>query len=65
MLQDREGESFAAVVTDADERGARIQLRDLPVVTRLALRGAAPGDAVTVRLTAADPDRQRIMFEPA
>jgi exoribonuclease R len=65
MLQGREGEDFAAVVTDADERGARIQLRDLPVVTRLALRGAAPGDAVTVRLSAVDPDRQRIMFDLA
>jgi exoribonuclease R len=65
MLQDREGERFAALVTDADDRGARIQLRDLPVVTRLALRGAEPGDAITVRLTAADPERQKVTFEPA
>jgi VacB/RNase II family 3'-5' exoribonuclease len=64
MLQGREGETFAAVVTDADDRGARIQLRDLPIVTRVAMTGAEPGDAVTVRLTAADPDRQRVSFEP-
>ena len=30
MLQGREGEVFAAVVTDEDERGVRMQLRDLP-----------------------------------
>ncbi|ATY32130.1 RNB domain-containing ribonuclease [Sphingomonas psychrotolerans] len=64
MLQGREGEVFAAIVTDADDRGARIQLCDLPIVTRLALRGAEPGDAVRVRLVSADPDRQRITFEP-
>lgn len=65
MLQGREGQAFAAVVTDADDRGARIQLRDLPVVARLAMPGAEPGDAITVKLTAADPERQRITFEPA
>ncbi len=65
MLQGREGETFAAVVTDADERGARIQLRDLPVVARLPVAGAEPGDAITVRLTATDPERQRIAFEAA
>jgi translation initiation factor IF-1 len=27
--------------------------------------GAEPGDAITVKLTAADPERQRITFEPA
>lgn len=65
MLQGKEGQTFAAVVTDADDRGARIQLRDLPVVTRLAMPGAEPGDAITVRLTAIDPERQRISFELA
>jgi VacB/RNase II family 3'-5' exoribonuclease len=65
MLQGREGETFAAIVTDADDRGARIQLRDLPIVTRVAITGAGPGDAVNVRLTAADPGRQRVSFEGA
>jgi exoribonuclease R len=65
MLQGREGQSFAAVVTDADDHGARIQLRDLPVVARLAIKDAEPGDAVTVKLLAVDPERQRISFEPA
>lgn len=65
MLQGKEGQTFAAVVTDADDRGARIQLRDLPVVARLAVPGAEPGNAITVRLTMIDPERQRISFEPA
>lgn len=64
MLEGREGESFAAVVTDADDHGARIQLCDLPVVARLSMQGAEPGDAITVKLTASDPERQRISFEP-
>ena len=65
MLQGSVGQSFAAIVTDADERGARIQLCDLPVVARLAMQGAEPGDPITVRLTAADPEHQRVTFEPA
>lgn len=63
MLQGREGEMFPAIITDVDERGARIQLRDLPVVARVDTDGLAPGDALSVRLTAADPARQRIAFE--
>ena len=35
---------FGAVVTDLDERGARIQLSDLPIVARLAMPGAEPGE---------------------
>jgi exoribonuclease R len=65
MLHGREGQVFAAVVTDADDHGARMQLRDLPVVARLAIKDAEPGDAVTVKLLAVDPERQRISFEPA
>ncbi|AQR73681.1 RNB domain-containing ribonuclease [Sphingomonas sp. LM7] len=63
MLRGREGDVFPAIVTDADDRGARIQLCDLPIVARLAMRCASPGDAVRVRLTTADPERQKIGFE--
>ena len=62
LLHPRIGESFAAVVTDIDERGARIQLRDLPVVARVIAPAAAPGDTITVRLTTADPLTHTIAF---
>ena len=63
MLSGREGESFAAVVTDVDEVGPRIQLCDLPVVTRVTGHGAAPGRKLTVRLVAADPVKRTVSFE--
>lgn len=62
MLQPRVGESFAAVVTDIDERGARIQLRDLPVVARVDTHKAEPGEVVAVKLLAADPVKRAIQF---
>lgn len=62
MLHGRVGESFQAIVTDVDDRGARIQLSDAPVVARVTAHGVAPGDVLTVRLTAADPDRRAITF---
>jgi exoribonuclease R len=63
MLDGREGESFAAVVTDVDARGARMQLADLPVVTRIDAPGVAPGAALHVRLIDADPGQRSIRFE--
>lgn len=63
MLDGREGESFAAVVTDVDARGARMQLADLPVVTRIDAPGVAPGAALKVRLIDADPGQRSIRFE--
>ncbi|MDG2532996.1 RNB domain-containing ribonuclease [Sphingomonas sp. HITSZ_GF] len=63
MLDGREGETFPAVVTDVDVRGARMQLADLPVVTRIDAPGAAPGSALSVRLVDADPAKRAIRFE--
>lgn len=63
ILEGREGEIFAAVVTDLGEQGARIQLCDLPVVARTTARGVAPGDPLRVRLVAADPERRSVRFE--
>jgi exoribonuclease R len=63
MLHGREGEDFPAIVTDIDDRGTRMQLRDLPVVARVTAHGVAPGDELRVRLTAADPDKRTISFE--
>jgi exoribonuclease R len=65
MLQGRAGEDFAAIVTDITDRDTRFQLRDLPIVARTRMTGAAPGDAVQLRLTAADTEAGTIAFEPA
>ena len=62
MLQPHVGEVMAAVATDIDERGARIQLRDLPVVARVDTHHAEPGEVMQVRLTEADPDKRLIRF---
>ncbi|MET0375553.1 MAG: RNB domain-containing ribonuclease [Rhizorhabdus sp.] len=63
MLQGHEGEIFAAVATDIDERGVRIQLRDLPVAARADAAGVAPGDDLNVRLVACDLERRTVRFE--
>jgi exoribonuclease R len=63
MLQGREGTKFAAVVTDLDDRGARIQLTDLAVVSRVEGKGALPGDSVTVELVSADVAHRQIKFQ--
>lgn len=65
MLQGREGEIFAAVVTDVDERGARIQLTDPAVVARLAAPDLSPGEQVQVRLVAADSGKRAVTFDRA
>ena len=65
MLRDRVGQRFAAIVTDADSGGARIQLRDLAVAARLPDRDLHPGEAVEVALIAADPLRRLITFRGA
>ncbi len=65
MLENRVGERFAAIVTDTDERGARVQLTDVPVVARVAVDGAAPGDALRVRLDAVDIPLRSLTFSPA
>jgi exoribonuclease R len=65
VLNGHVGESFAATVTDLDERGARIQLRDLPVVTRVDAQGTMPGEAIQVRLASVDLPHRAAKFEPA
>jgi len=63
MLESRVGETFEAVVTDLDERGARIQLCALPVVARVEAHKVDPGDMVRVKLIAAEPETRRIAFQ--
>jgi exoribonuclease R len=63
VLHGREGKTFDAVVTDIDERGARIQLCKLPVIARVEAKGAETGDEIDVRLVSADTDRRELRFE--
>ena len=66
MLSGMVGTSHRAIVTDIDERGARIQLSDLAVATRFAdATGLVPGDEVTAKLTEVDPVRRLARFERA
>lgn len=65
MLRGREGEIFPAIVTDIDERGARIQLHGLPIVTRLDKKGLMPGDPLRLRLAQVDLKGRRLRFEDA
>jgi VacB/RNase II family 3'-5' exoribonuclease len=61
-LQGSEGLSFAAVVTDIDERGARIQLSSPAVVARIKANGLKPGDELMVSLDSADPKTRSVHF---
>ena len=63
MLAGREGEQFAALVTDVDERGVRMQLCDLPIVARIVAHHVAPGDKMTVKLISADPVTRKVEFQ--
>jgi exoribonuclease R len=63
VLEGHEGARFDAVVTDVDDRGARIQLADPAVVARIDGHGAMPGDAVQVELVKADVTRREVSFQ--
>ena len=62
VLNDDVGEGFEGRVTDIDQRGARIQLCELPVITRIAGDGLSLGDTVHMTLTEADPTRRLTRF---
>ena len=56
VLACRVGETFSGTVTDIDpKRGARIQLSDPAVNTRIAVEGLKIGASVRLRLDEADP----------
>ena len=63
MLKGCEGRVYPAIVTDVDERGARMQLKEQPVVARVEAHKVQPGDAISVRLLTTDPERRLIQFE--
>jgi exoribonuclease R len=63
LLRAQVGQTFPAIVTDLDERGARMQLTDLPVVARVDAKNVTPGDTLRVRLTAVDPVQWQLHFD--
>lgn len=63
VLHGREGEVFDAVVTDEDDRGARIQVCDPAIVARVVARRVDPGDDIQVKLVDADTTARRVEFE--
>jgi exoribonuclease R len=63
MLSGREGDVFHAVVTDLDERGARIQLSEVPVLARVDAHRVAAGSDLRVRLLRADVSKRELRFE--
>jgi exoribonuclease R len=65
VLAGRVGETFAGTVTDIDQRGARIQLADPAVITRVPANGLAIGAAVVLRLDEVDPARRLTRFSIA
>jgi exoribonuclease R len=65
MLSGRERSRFDAVVTDIDERGARIQLCDPAVIARVDPKGATPGDTITVQLESVDVTHRQVRFDRA
>ena len=54
LLADHVGTHYRAIVTAADDRGAQVQLCDLPVIVRVSARALVPGQEVGVTLTAVD-----------
>jgi exoribonuclease R len=63
LLRGREGQTFAAVVVDAEEDRGTVVLDDLAVRGRCTGEGLAPGTRVRVRLVVADPVGRSVRFE--
>ncbi|MFL6736865.1 MAG: RNB domain-containing ribonuclease [Sphingomonas sp.] len=65
VLSGRVGETFDGTVTDMDQRGARIQLQDPAVITRVPVNGLEIGTSIRLRLEEADPVRRLTRFSLA
>jgi exoribonuclease R len=63
LLQGREGTVFDAVVTDEDDRGARIQICEPAVVARTVARRVDPGDDIKVKLVGVDVEDRSVELE--
>lgn len=63
VLRPRVGETFEGCVVDVDDRGARVQLCEEPVLTRIADGALKLGDRIRLRLVEANPKRRLTRFE--
>lgn len=65
VLSTRVGETFAAVVVEAGQDRAVVQLRHPAVRARCDGSGLALGQELEVRLVTAEPARRQVLFAPA
>jgi exoribonuclease R len=63
LMSGQKQRTFPAIVTDLDDRGARIQLCDVPVVSRVSAHGVQPGDDIRVRVDAVDLTGRSVTFQ--
>ena len=63
LLSAQTQRTFGAVVIDVDDRGAHIQLCELPVVSRINGHGLAPGDDLRVRVVSTDIPTRTLKLE--
>lgn len=63
LLSAQAQRTFGAVVIDVDDRGAHIQLCDLPVVSRVSGHRLAPGDDMRVRVVSTDIPTRTLKLE--
>jgi exoribonuclease R len=65
VLGDRVGQEFDAVVLRAEGTSAEVFLADPPVIAKCANPDLTEGETVRVRLTEADADARKVVFERA
>ena len=65
LLRDRVGDTFPAVVIDADDHAATIVLDQPPVRARCTTAGLHAGERLNARLVAADVAQRLVRFERA
>lgn len=63
LLSGEIGTTFPAVATEADDKGAKVQLCALPVVARVTGTGIEPGARLDLRLAAVDVPGRTVRFE--
>jgi exoribonuclease R len=63
LLSAQTQRTFGAIVTDVDDRGARIQFCDLPVVSRVDVHNVEPGADLRVRIVSTDIPTRTVELE--